>query len=124
MSGCSDEQLRRLDKADELKLASYGQDRSLRPFTTVWVVRLRNGVYLRSAGGPNRPWYKHSMAGGSGRIKSERLDAEAQFESAVLDVSEEIDAADHAKYDRYGPAIVGHVTGPEGASVTVRVLKV
>ncbi len=31
-----------------------------------------------------------------------------------------IDAAYHAKYDRYGPQIVGTVTGPSAAAVTLR----
>lgn len=33
-----------------------------------------------------------------------------------------IDAAYHAKYDRYGPQIVGSVTGPGAYDVTVRLL--
>ena len=33
-----------------------------------------------------------------------------------------IDAAYHAKYDRYGPSIVGHVTGPDAHAVTIRLL--
>ena len=29
----------------------------------------------------------------------------------------------HAKYDRYGPAIAGHVTGPAAHAVTIRLIK-
>ena len=32
----------------------------------------------------------------------------------------EIDAAFHAKYDRYGPRIVATVVGPDAAKVTLR----
>ena len=32
----------------------------------------------------------------------------------------EIDAAFHAKYDHYGPQIVGTVVGADAASVTLR----
>ena len=31
-----------------------------------------------------------------------------------------VDAAYHAKYDRYGPQIVGTVTGPKAGPVTLR----
>ena len=34
----------------------------------------------------------------------------------------DIDAAYHAKYDRYGPQIVGSVVGPAAAAVTLQVL--
>jgi hypothetical protein len=33
-----------------------------------------------------------------------------------------IDAAYHAKYDRYGPQIVGTVVGPEAEAVTIRLV--
>jgi len=33
-----------------------------------------------------------------------------------------IDAACHAKYDRYGPRIAGSVTGPASHAVTIRLL--
>jgi hypothetical protein len=33
-----------------------------------------------------------------------------------------IDAAYHAKYDRYGPAIVGTVVGPEAEAVTIKLV--
>jgi hypothetical protein len=34
-----------------------------------------------------------------------------------------LDAACHAKYDRYGPQIVGSVTGPQAHAVTIRLAK-
>jgi len=34
-----------------------------------------------------------------------------------------VDAAYHAKYDRYGQQIVGSVTGPKAHAVTVRLAK-
>ena len=34
-------------------------DGSLRTFTTMWVVRLGESLYVRSAGGSDRPWYRH-----------------------------------------------------------------
>jgi hypothetical protein len=44
-----------------------------------------------------------------------------QFTEPAGDVHPAIDTAYHAKYDRYGPQIVGTVTGPSAATVTLRV---
>jgi hypothetical protein len=38
------------------------------------------------------------------------------------DVHGAIDAAYHAKYDRYGPKIVGTVVGPEVEAVTIKLV--
>ena len=123
MSGWTGEELQRIGGAQELRLASRCQDGSLRPFTTMWVVRVGNDLYVRSAGGPNRPWYRHALASRAGRIEAGGAGAQVDFASAAPQTNQEIDSAYHAKYDRYGPAIVGHVTGPAAHAVTIRLIK-
>ena len=123
MSGWTDEELQRIGGAEELRLASRRQDGSLRPFTTMWVVRAGNGLYVRSAGGANRPWYRHALASGAGRIEAGGDGTEVHFGTAAPETSQQIDSAYHDKYDRYGPAIVGHVTGPAAHAVTIRLIK-
>ena len=44
------------------------------------------------------------------------------FAEAAPTAHPAIDAAYHAKYDRYGPKIVGTVVGPEAEGVTVRLV--
>ncbi len=44
------------------------------------------------------------------------------FAEPAPDVHPALDAAYHAKYDRYGPGIVGTVVGPDVVPVTLRVL--
>ena len=48
--------------AEELDLASRRPDGTLRPYTAMWVVRVAHDIYVRSAGGPDRPWYRHAIA--------------------------------------------------------------
>jgi len=115
-------QLARIGGAEELRLASRRADGTLRPFTTMWVVRAAGELYVRSAGGPDRPWYRHALASRRGRIRAGGIQADVRFAEAAPDTQAAIDAAYHAKYDRYGPAIVGHVTGPGAHTVTVRLL--
>jgi hypothetical protein len=123
VSGWTGEELQRIGGAAELRLAPRRQDGSLRPFTTMWVVRAGNDLYVRSAGGPNRPWYRHAIASRSGRIEAGGVEAEVEFAAAAPEANQDIDSAYHAEYDRYGPVIVGHVTGPVAHLVTIRLIK-
>ncbi len=123
MNGWTGDELRLIGGAQELSLASRRQDGSLRPFTTMWVVRVGSDLYVRSAGGPNRPWYRHAIAGRAGCIRAAEIRAEVHFAAPAPATNQEVDAAYHAKYDRYGPSIIGHVTGPAAHAVTIRLIK-
>jgi uncharacterized cupin superfamily protein len=48
------------------------------------------------------------------------VERDVTFAEAADDVHADIDAAYHAKYDQYGPKIVGTVVGPEAAAVTIK----
>lgn len=123
MSAWTEDELRRIGRAEELRLASRRGDGSLRPNTTMWVVRVGDDLFVRSAGGPDRPWYRHALSSGSGHIRAGGVDADVTFAAAPADANDTVDSAYHAKYDSYGPAIVGHVTGQAAHSVTVRLSK-
>ena len=116
------DQLARIGDAEELRLASRRNDATLRRFTTMWAVRVDRELYVRSADGPDRPWYRHALATGKGRIQADGIEADVRFAEANPDAQAAIDAAYHAKYDRYGPTIVGPVTGPAAHPVTIRLL--
>jgi hypothetical protein len=117
----SAEQLARIGDAEELRLAPRHDDGTLRRFTTMWVVRAEGELYVRSAGGPDRPWYRHALAAGQGRIQAGGIEADVRF-AAATEAQAAIDAAYHAKYDSYGATIVGHVTGPAAHPVTFRLV--
>ena len=48
-SGWSSEELERIGRAEELQLASKRGDGSLRPYVTMWVVRVGGDLFVRSA---------------------------------------------------------------------------
>ena len=120
MSGWATGELDRIGAAEELQLASRRRDGSLRPYVTMWVVRVGDEVYVRSAYGPDNPWYRRATASGVGRIRAGEVERDVSFADADPGVHGDIDAAYHAKYDRHGPRIVGTVVGPGAASVTIR----
>ena len=120
-SWTSDE-LARIGDAEELELASRRPDGTLRPYVTMWVVRAGGELYVRSAHGPQNPWYVRAKASGTGRIRAGGIERDCTFGAAAPDAHPAVDAAYHAKYDRYGPAIVGSVVGPASKAVTIRLL--
>ena len=116
------DELERIGAAEELQLASRRPDGSLRPYVTMWVVRADGDLYVRSAYGSDNPWYRRATASGAGRIRAGGIEQDVAFGQASPEVQNDIDAAYHAKYDRYGPRIVGSVTGPDAHRVTVRLV--
>lgn len=122
MVSWNDDELGRVGDAEELQLASRRSDGTLRPYVTMWVVRVGADLYVRSAHGPANPWYRRATGAGTGRIRAGGVERDVAFADAAPDVHDGIDAAYHAKYDRYGPAVVGSVVGAEAAPVTIRLL--
>jgi hypothetical protein len=116
------DELDRIGASVELELASHRANGSLRPFVTMWVVRVGDDLYVRSAYGPGNPWYQRAKASGTGRVRAGDLERSVTFADAATDVQPAIDAAYHAKYDRYGPSIVGTVVGTDAYQVTIRLL--
>lgn len=122
MTTWTDEDLNRIGDAQELQLSSARPDGSLRPYVTMWVVRSGEDLYVRSAHGPANPWYRRARASGVGRIRAGGVERDVTFAEAAPTAHAAIDDAYHAKYDRYGPRIVGSVVGPQVEAVTVRLL--
>jgi len=115
-------ELRRAGAAEELQIASRRSDGSLRPFVTIWVMRVGDGLYVRSAYGTDNPWFRRAKASGTGRVRAGGIERDVTFTApdGYAAVHADIDAAYHAKYDRYVPQIVGSVVGPHAAPGTLR----
>lgn len=122
MTTCTNEELSRIGEAEELQLASARADGRFRPYVTMWVVRAGDDLYVRSAYGPANAWFRRAKASGTGRIRAGGLEREVTFAEAPPGVHTAIDAAYHAKYDRYGPRIVGTVVAPQAEPVTIRLV--
>jgi hypothetical protein len=119
----TEQELRRAGDATELQLASRRPDGSLRPYVTIWTVRAGDQLYVRSAYGSDNPWFRRATGSGNGRIRAGGIERDVTFTPASQlgpDALAAVDVAYHAKYDRYGPQIVGTVTGPRAAAVTLR----
>ena len=122
MTAWTADELARIGRATELDIASRRPDGTLRPFVTIWVVRVGDDVYVRSAYGYANPWFQRALASGEGRIRAGGVEREVAFEVSGGSMDAEVSAAYHAKYDRYGPTIVGTVVSAEAARSTLRLV--
>jgi hypothetical protein len=116
------DELNSVGDAEELLITSLRADGTLRPYVTIWVVRVGDDLYIRSAYGANNPWYRRARASGAGRIRAGGIERDVTFAEAESGAMPAIDDTYHAKYDRFGPAIVGPVVGAAAAPVTIRLL--
>jgi hypothetical protein len=115
-------ELSRIGQAEVLRVTSVRPDGTLRPYVTIWVVRVGDDLYIRSAYGSDNPWFRRAKASGAGRIRAGGLERDVTFAEPAPGVHPAIDQAYRVKYDRYGPAILGTVVGPHAHSVTIRLL--
>ena len=122
MTAWTEEELGPIGEAQELQLASERPDGTLRPHVTMWVVRVDDELYVRSAYGANNPWFRRAKASGVGRIRAGGLERDVTFAEPAPDVHPDIDATYRGKYERYGPAIVGTVVGSLTHAVTIRLV--
>jgi hypothetical protein len=122
MTGWTEEELARIGEARELQLASMRPDGTLRGYVTMWVVRADGELYVRTAYGPDNQWFRRAKASGAGRIRAGGLERDVSFAEPPSGVHSRIDAAYDAKYDSYGPHIVGTVVGPKAEAVTIRLV--
>jgi hypothetical protein len=111
-----------MDGMDELAIASIRPDGSLRPFVTIWFVRVGDEVYVRSAYGYDNPWFRRALTAGEGRIRVGALERDVTFEVPASDVGDAVTEAFNAKYGRYGKGIVKTVVSAEAVRSTLRLV--
>jgi hypothetical protein len=122
LSAWSTEDLAAIGDAEEVRVASRRADGTLRKPIRIWVVRVGDDLYVRSAYGLQNPWYVRAVAAGAGRITVGKNGYDVMFVSAGRATDAAVTAAYHAKYDRYGVRTVGTVVSREAEESTLRLL--
>jgi hypothetical protein len=122
MSAWTDDELEAIGGADELRIASRRPDGGLRKYIRIWVVGVGDALYVRSAYGYDNPWFQRALRAGEGRIRAGGVERDVAFEQPDRGVDADVTAAYHAKYDRYGPDIVGTVVSAEAERSTLRLV--
>jgi len=122
MSDWTDEELRKIDAAEELAVASVGSNGAIGTTTTIWVVRVRDDLFVRSVRGEAGHWYRDTRERHEGRISAGGVTKDVAFEDPDPDLADRIDKAYRHKYRRYADDIVGSVLTPEARSTTLRLV--
>jgi len=120
VSGWTPDELARIGRAEEVQVASRRPDCSLRPYITMWLVRVGDHLYVRSAHGHDNPWFQRALRAGHGRIRAAGVERDIAFEVPEAAVSNAVTADYHAKYDAYGHAIVSTVVSPDAVRSSFR----
>ena len=116
------EELDKISAVDELQVAALQPDGSLRPYTTIWVVRIGDGLYVRSYRGRGGAWFQSVLRHPEGRIQAGELARDVTFAEPEDADQTAIDQAYRAKYSRYDSAFVDPMVGTEARAATLQLL--
>jgi hypothetical protein len=120
MTGWTKNELAKIGKAEELEIASFRRNGTLRDPVTIWVVRHGDDLYVRSVNGRAGVWYRGTRASHRGHIQAGGVDKDVALVEAEADVNDEVDAQYRKKYRRYAPSIVNSVLTTKARSATIR----
>jgi hypothetical protein len=119
MSTWTEDELRRISAAQELRIAPIRRNGSLRTPTTIWAVRAGDDVYVRAAYGPSTGWHRVARASGEGRVWAGGVERDVTIEDAEASIHDDVNAAYRAKYGRYA-SIVDGITNAQARASTLR----
>src|SRR5256714_8597584 len=104
MSAWTNDELSRIEAADELEIASVRRDGTLRKPVTIWVVRLGGDLYVRSVNGRTSSWFRGAQTRHEAHVSAGGVDKDVNLVE-TNDVDDEVDDAYRAKYHRYAENI-------------------
>ena len=120
MTTWTSEELNKIGKAEELKIASLRRDGTLRKPVIIWVVRLDDNLYVRCVNGRTGAWFRGVQTQHEGRIRAGGVEKDVTFvEEADPGINDKIDAAYLTKYSRY-PQYVAPMVTPEVRAATLK----
>ena len=123
MTTWTSDELSKIEAADELQLAALRADDTLRNAVTIWVIRVGNDLYVRSANGRAGAWFRAAQVRHEGHIQAGDVDKDVTFVVEVDDdVTDQIDAAYRAKYRRYGGRYVNLMVAAEARAATIKLV--
>ena len=93
MATWTSDELNRIGGADELKITSLRRDGTLRNPVIIWIVRVGDDIYVRSAYGPTVAWLRGTKVRHEGRIIAGGVEKDVAFQDADAAVNDQIDDA-------------------------------
>ena len=122
MTTWTNDELNKIEKAEELQIASLRRDGTLRNRVTIWVVRVGDDLYVRSVNGRGSAWFRGVETRHEGHIRAGGVDKDVTFvEETNSDLNDQIDAAYLTKYRRYA-SIAKSMTTPVVRAATLKLV--
>src|SRR5437660_12168027 len=124
MTSWTSNDLERIGAAEELQLATFKEDGTLRKPVTIWVVRVGDELYVRSYLGREGAWFRHIQLRPEGRIVAGGVTKDVTFVDASSDerLNNKIDAAYQSKYRRYSATYVDPMIAPQARATTLKLV--
>ncbi len=119
MSAWTSDELGKIEKSDELQLASLRGDGTLRNPVTIWVARVGDDLFVRCVNGRDGAWFRGTQTRHAGRIQVGGISKEVTFADADASLSDQVDAAYRAKYRRYAANIVNSILTSKARASTL-----
>jgi hypothetical protein len=121
MTAWTRDELETIGTAEELRIAGLKTDGTLRKPVTIWVVRVGDDLYVRSANGRTSAWYRGVQVRHEGRIWAGGVEKDVTFiDESDPALNDRIDAAYLSKYRRY-PQYAAPMVTPEVRLTTIRI---
>jgi len=120
MSEWSPTELDELAAGDELDIAPVRLDGTLRPYRTIWVVRVGDDLYVRSSRGRGGGWFRHALERHQGRIRAGGVQRDVAFEEPDDADHRAIEDAYRTKYARYARTYVEPMVSPVATAAMLR----
>lgn len=115
--------LQQIGAAVEIEIAGERDDGTLRKPVIIWVVRAKDGLYVRSYKGADAAWFRGTLASHQGAIWAGGQQHAAAFvEVSDPQINDLIDQAYRSKYRRYGPQYVDAMTAPAVRATTLQIM--
>jgi hypothetical protein len=122
MTTWTSDELKKIEAAEELQIASLRRDGTLRKPVVIWVVRLGDDLYVRSVNGRNSAWFRGVRTLHEGRIRAGGVEKDVTFaEETDSAVNDQIDTAYTTKYRRYA-SIAKSMTTPAVRAATIKLV--
>jgi hypothetical protein len=121
MTTWTNDELNKIEAAEELRIASLRRDGMLRKPVIIWVVRLGDDLYVRSVNGRTGSWFRGAQVRHQGHIQAGGVEKDVTFvEEADPATNTQIDTAYRSKYRRYAANIVNSILTPQARSATIK----
>jgi hypothetical protein len=125
MTAWPPEELERIGRADDLRIAVKRADGTLRRWVPIWVVDVGGQAYVRTWYRRDDGWFGHVLDSRRARIRVPGLEVDVTVEdvgAGKAGLRADVDAAYRAKYGRYRGTSVDRMVTDDAAASTLRLV--